>query len=49
MPDWPVALAKTAKAATKAVRPAPQVRSEIGKRQDLAPMLALIINPELWV
>jgi len=39
MPDWPVALAKIAKAATKALRPAPQVRSEIGKRQDLTPLL----------
>lgn len=41
MPDWPMALAKIAKAATKALRPAPQVRSEIGKRQDLTPLLAL--------
>lgn len=39
MPDWPMALAKIAKAATKALRPAPQVRSEIGKRQDLTPSL----------
>lgn len=39
MPDWPMTLAKIAKAATKALRPAPQVRSEIGKRQDLPPLL----------
>ena len=32
MPDWPMALAKIAKAATKALRLAPQVRSEIGKK-----------------
>ena len=44
MPDWPVALAKIAKAATKALRPAPQVRSEIGKRQDLTPLLCLTVN-----
>lgn len=39
MPDWPMALAKIAKAATKALCLAPQVRSEIGKRQDLTPLL----------
>jgi len=39
MPDWPMVLSKIAKAATKALRPAPQVRSEIGKRQDLTPLL----------